>query len=375
MKFCVPSLMLGLLSVVFLGACNRQDKVPSVTVYQQENFPSDLSQWGVIYRDGDDLVLNDDVIAYDLNSPLFTDYAHKLRTMWIPPGKKIVFEPGPDLQLPVGSIVSKTFYYPRQGKTLLNTDSQVNDFSSRGLNLNNVQLIETRIMVHLADGWHGLPYIWDDAQRRATLAITGDVKALTLLTGDVSQSFNYVVPDANQCQACHIDNMITEQMHLLGVKVRHLDKSYRGAYNSDNQLAYLLARNKITALPKVINKNVNWQDSAQSIEQRARSYLDINCGHCHNPAGPADTSGMFLNKDEEQLIRLGVCKPPVAAGQGTGGRKVGISPGHADQSILSYRMGSLDLGAMMPELGRSLIHTEGVSLVNEWINAMPGDCD
>jgi hypothetical protein len=73
-------------------------------------------------------------------------------------------------------------------------------------------------------------------------------------------------------------------------------------------------------------------------------------------------------------IRLGLCKPPVAAGQGTGGRAMGIDPGAADNSILVYRMASDDLGAMMPELGRTLVHQEGVALIEQWVNEMPGEC-
>jgi hypothetical protein len=30
---------------------------------------------------------------------------------------------------------------------------------------------------------------------------------------------------------------------------------------------------------------------------------------------------------------------------------------------------------MMPELGRSLVHEEGVALLREWIGTLPGSCD
>ena len=74
-------------------------------------------------------------------------------------------------------------------------------------------------------------------------------------------------------------------------------------------------------------------------------------------------------------MRLGGCKPPMAAGQGTCGRFGSIQPGKPDQSILSYRMESLDLGAMMPELGRATVHRDGVELIKAWIEAMPGECN
>jgi mono/diheme cytochrome c family protein len=111
-----------------------------------------------------------------------------------------------------------------------------------------------------------------------------------------------------------------------------------------------------------------------NLEQRARTYLAVNCAHCHQRGGSGDTSGLFLNAAETELTRLGQCKPPVAAGRGTGGLRFSIEPGHPEQSILSYRIFSDEVGVLMPEVGRSLVHQEGLDLVNAWIRQMPGDC-
>jgi hypothetical protein len=86
------------------------------------------------------------------------------------------------------------------------------------------------------------------------------------------------------------------------------------------------------------------------VEERARAYLDINCGHCHNPTGLARTSGLYLNIEEMEPARYGVCKPPVAAGQGSGGLDVDIEPGQPDASILVYRMESTAAGKLAPSL-------------------------
>ncbi len=63
-------------------------------------------------------------------------------------------------------------------------------------------------------------------------------------------------------------------------------------------------------------------------------------------------------------------KPPVAAGRGAGNLNHTIVPGHPEKSIMVYRMESSDPGIMMPELGRKLIHKEGVELVKQWIKEM-----
>jgi uncharacterized repeat protein (TIGR03806 family) len=367
------------ISAVLCACTDIEKAVPDVSQFTKESFPRYLSAWGVLYRQDKDLVLNEGVIAYDLNTPLYTDYAHKLRTFWIPPSRQITYTEDTDLDLPLGSIVTKTFYYPVQDGELISTEDYSRDFSTRGLNLQQVKLIETRVLVRLSDGWHGLPYVWNAEQTDAELEITGAVKALSLQKDSVPTNFSYIVPDANQCQSCHVDDMTSKQMRLLGMKARHVNKAYAGFFVANNQLQHWHDLGKLEQLPNKSIANVDWRDATKPLDDRAYAYLDVNCGHCHNPVGPADTSGLFLNTgamqhNEYNLLRLGVCKPPVAAGQGTGGRKVGIQPGNAVESILSYRMESLDLGAMMPELGRSLVHEEGVTLINEWINAMPGSC-
>ena len=68
------------------------------------------------------------------------------------------------------------------------------------------------------------------------------------------------------------------------------------------------------------------------------------------------------------------CKAPVATGRGSGGLQYDIVPGQPDASILVYRMISTEPEIRMPELGRNLVHDEGVALIREWITAMAGGC-
>jgi len=115
-----------------------------------------------------------------------------------------------------------------------------------------------------------------------------------------------------------------------------------------------------------------WDDPATgSLEDRARTYLEINCAHCHSPGGPGRTTGLDLTWGPQQPVELGVYKYPVAAGRGSGDRLFGIVPGKPDESILMFRLTSLDPGVMMPELGRRMVHEEGVALLRDWIVAMP----
>jgi hypothetical protein len=114
--------------------------------------------------------------------------------------------------------------------------------------------------------------------------------------------------------------------------------------------------------------------STGSLDARARGWLDINCSFCHNPTGMARTSGLFLDIGQTEPAKLGVCKPPVATGRGSGGRAYDIIPGAPDASIMMYRVESTEPEIKMPELGRNLVYDEGAALIREWITAMPGGC-
>jgi hypothetical protein len=115
--------------------------------------------------------------------------------------------------------------------------------------------------------------------------------------------------------------------------------------------------------------------SALELNAAARAYIDINCAHCHSRTGQADTSALYLEPWEPVGPNFGVCKPPIAAGRGTGGRRFAIVPGQSETSILTHRMAADRADIMMPELGRAVAHDAGVALISAWIDQMAGGCD
>jgi hypothetical protein len=79
---------------------------------------------------------------------------------------------------------------------------------------------------------------------------------------------------------------------------------------------------------------------------------------------------MYLDIHQTDMAKLGLNKSPVAAGKGSGNRKFGIVKGKPEESMLVYRIESLDPGEMMPEVGRKLQHKEGIALIRKWIKEM-----
>lgn len=361
------ALAAGLL--LLLAACGGER---DVRFFAPDAYPTQLSEWGLIEVSPTTLQLADGVVPYDLNAPLFTDYAQKLRAIYLPPGTAATYHGEAAFEFPVGTILSKTFFYPRGDSPGLVRASYAWTDNQSSLNRDEVQVLETRLLVRQADGWDALPYVWqgDDA----VLRIAGSLERLTLeLDGGEQADLPYIVPTRNECAACHATDHSSGALQPIGPKARHLNRGYLGG--SDNQLDAMAAAGRLVGLPAPAEVPANADVEADGpLADRARAYLDINCGHCHNPSGAADTSGLHLDMATVDSRELGVCKPPIAAGQGTGGRAYSIVPGDPNDSIIVFRMETSDPGARMPELGRSLHHAEGIALVSEWIAGLGGEC-
>jgi uncharacterized repeat protein (TIGR03806 family) len=303
------------------------------------------------------LITNPKAVPYDLNTPLFSDYALKTRAAWLPPNTQAQYSPDQFFDFPVGTILVKTFAFApdlRQPTV-------------------GVKLVETRLLIRNAVEWIGLPYIWNDAQTEAALAIGGEIVPIPFIDpSGMAENAEYLVPQANQCQQCHDVGM---DQFPIGPKARQLNKDFAYDAGADNQLAHWSALGLLAGAPPPDQapKLPVWNDpSTGTVDERARAWLEGNCAHCHSEMGLARTTGLTLWASEATPLNYGVCKPPVAAGPATGGRQWDIVPGQPDASILVYRIESTTPGIAMPELGRSIVHAEGVALIREWITAMTG---
>jgi uncharacterized repeat protein (TIGR03806 family) len=333
-------------TIILWGGCQQ---LPTTGVHldiSQKPFER-LSQYQFFVGEMKNLEPNDRVLPYDLNSPLFSDYADKSRFVWMPEGMAATYREDRAFAFPVGAVLIKNFFYKNHGNE-------------------GRRIVETRLLINRESGWDAMTYVWDDQQTEAYLNIVGDSKELVYN----GQPFTYLVPNRNQCKSCH---SYDGQMMPNGPKAHQLNKTFPYADGEMNQLdkwaakGYLIGYQSSDKIPAA----AQW-DNPQSgnIHDRAMGYLDSNCGHCHNPHGPANTSGLNLTYNEPVGINMGVNKSPVATGKGSGGRRYSIVPGQPDASILVYRMEATDPGAMMPELGRQLVHQEGVALIKEWIAGM-----
>ncbi len=373
--------VLVLVMALLLAACGG---APRVVTFHADDNPAKLSDWGLFTHADGRLTPHAGMVTYELNTPLFSDYAQKWRTIWMPKGVHATYDPDKWFDFPVGTIVSKTFYYttpaaaavPQASGAVLKVTPATYQTGVTGLDLGHVRLIETRLLVRRARGWVALPYVWNADGSDATLERTGADVPLTFVDGARREAFTYTVPNQNQCAGCHAQDFHTRAITPIGLKARHLDRAFPGEGGEINQLRRLVALGYLAGVPgAAAPHDANWQDDTAGTIAQARAYLDINCSHCHNQVGAARTSGLWLDAETLDPRVLGMCKPPVAAGRGTGDRPFDVVPGHPDRSILPYRLASTDPGVMMPELGRTLTHREGLALVTRYITTLKGACD
>ncbi|MEE4155093.1 MAG: SO2930 family diheme c-type cytochrome [Erythrobacter sp.] len=291
-------------------------------------YPDRLSDYG-FFEDAAARAPRSGVVPYWLNIALWSDGADKLRYIYVPVGAEALAQGDGLLDLPVGSAILKTFAFGEGA---------------------DQRFIETRVLLHRAEGWVALPYLWNEEGTEARLAVVGARMELDRPDGT---RINYRVPNKNQCKQCHVkDGAVTP----IGPKLRNL---------AAGDLARLgIEERAERPLPQ-------WEERSHAdLDATARGYLDVNCAHCHQPGGMASNSGLDLRFEQDDPHAIGIAKPPVAAGRGAGGLEVSIAPGDPDASILLYRMASTEPGIAMPELGRSTNDAEGIAVVRRWIASM-----
>lgn len=349
----IRTLAAGLTGLLLLGAAPAPPGVSQAALMADGPAPK-LSDYH-LFTDAGARHPNARVTPYALNTPLFTDYAEKHRFAYLPPGAQARYRAEGVLDLPVGAALVKTFAYPA-------------DFRRPD---EKVRFIETRVLIHKPEGWTAQAYVWNADQTEAVLKRAGARMDVSVVDEHGKPlTIDYAVPNQNQCKECH---QLDKAISPIGPKARNLNGDYAYAAGAENQLVHWTRLGLLAGAPKpaAAPRTPRWDDPAEPLDGRARAYLDGNCAHCHNARGVASNSGLFLDLEEQNPVTWGVGKHPVAAGRGSGDLKDDIVPGRPDDSILAYRMASTEPGVMMPELGRSLTHDEGVALIRAWIKAMP----
>jgi uncharacterized repeat protein (TIGR03806 family) len=242
------------------------------------------------------------------------------------------------------------------------------------------RLLETRLLVHESTGWATHTYVWDSGQNVATLEPSGDILAVNFIdAAGNGVSSNYVVPTEDECRQCHGKAPLTD---TLGGRTRQLDRDNDYGRGPENQIDHLASLGLLDRTPEATGSRQRLADpfGTAPIAERARSYLDGNCAHCHQPDGAfGSLSGLWLDyastdPSTDLALHIGLCKKPTSAAGATCGHLFDVVPGDPDKSILICRVEATSPRMRMPPVGRTLVDQEGVRMLRAWISSLTGSC-
>lgn len=298
------------------------------------------------------------VLPYEPISSLFTDYALKKRFVWMPENVSASYESdGASLNFPVGTLLIKNFYYEHV------------------LPNNSTKILETRLMIKLADEWMFANYVWNDEQTEAYFNMDGSFVPLSWNQNGSVKEVNYRIPNGVECVTCHNSSEIPLP---IATKPQNLNRSYPYDTGDQNQLQKLKDFGYLTSFPNQIHTMVDYHDASQDLELRVRSYLDINCAHCHSEHGFCNYRPMRFGFPDSNLAEnLGVCIPPEEdiSLYVDGNPTHIIKPGEHDKSVMYYRLNTTEESIRMPLRGRTLIDENAVQMITQWIDSLDPTCE
>lgn len=313
--------------------------------------PKLLSQTGA-FKDLKNLMPHDFLVPYDVNTPLWSDGAVKLRWMALPDDSKIHFQSNGEWKFPVGTVFVKNFSMP------------VDDTNPKVL-----RRLETRLLVRDADGTvYGGSYKWRPDLSDADLVEAGTNETIRIKTATGTRAQTWFYPGRQDCLTCHTP----ASGGVLGVKTRQLNRDFTYPDGvTDNQLRtwshaglfdVTLADKEIA----VFDKMVAITNTRAPLELRARSYLDANCAQCHRPGA---VESFFDARFDTPLKNQNLINGPVANQFGLAGAKI-IVPGDTNKSILFRRI-SIIGGEQMPPLAKNAVDKNAVAVMANWIQSLP----
>jgi uncharacterized repeat protein (TIGR03806 family) len=354
------------------GQLHQLQKAPPLPT-EQPTFPRKLSQTGLFASTKDHLPAPG-VIPYSVNTELWSDGAVKDRFLAIPGDGRIGFDaieypqPAPGAphgwRFPDNTVVVKTFSLELEAG---------NPQSRRRLETRILHFEQTPGTQEYGDQvWKGYTYVWNDEQTDAELLAAGGLDRDFTITdksapgGKRTQTWHF--PSRAECTLCHTQ----AAKFVLGVNTLQMNRDHDYGSVTANQLRTFehigLFDKPLPKPPEDLERLPQATDASLPIAERARAYLHANCSHCHRKWGGGNAEFRLLytlTDDETGTLNV---KP----GQGSFDLKDPrlIVPGDPSRSMIYHRMTRLGQGRM-PHVASTVIHTDAVKLIGDWIKGLP----
>ena len=317
-------------------------------------FPQRLSETG-LFSDTKTHEMHPGVLGYSVIASGWNDGATAERWMAVPDEEKVGFNQNGVWSFPNRTALVQTLTVQRESS----------------LGLAEPFRIETRIMLRQQNEWVGYSYKWNEAQTNAELVAKGGDRTTLRIADKKSlggfRRHDWVFPSRADCMTCHS----RAARFVLGLTSLNMDRVHEFSDSSDNQLRTFshigLFNKPYVRLDRTPRSLIDPYDPTADIEQRARSYLHINCSGCHIHAGGGNSKmKLDLSTASEQMSLIGARPQHDTFGIQNA---MLISPGAPDQSVLLSRLSRRGRG-QMPPLVSGAVDEAAVALFREWINGM-----
>lgn len=316
--------------------------------------PQFLSQTGA-FSNVTSLTPETGILPYSINVPFWSDRAEKTRWFSIPDlaDDMVHLEDG-NWTFPEGQVWIKHF------ELELNRDSPGADR----------RRVETRFLVKTFDDVYGITYRWNAAQTDAELVVEdGDTVDFTVTEGGNTRTQTWIFPSRNDCRTCHNQTA----GGALSFNTRQLNRVHDYGMGDENQLEALemagYFSNPVPDAASLPEFSAPGDESA-SLEERARSFLSVNCISCHQEGGSA--LGEWDARPWLTLEESGILDSPLSNSGGDPHART-LVPGDPQRSMILQRLLAAESPGplpQMPPLGSNEPNVEGIALIESWIGSM-----
>jgi putative heme-binding domain-containing protein len=336
---------------------------------KQPYFPRKLSETG-LFASVKDHTPAPGVVPFSVNAEQWADHATVERFLALP-GKSTARIYDSPVPIP-GGFFSGEVFFPRDGvlARIISLEMEHGKPSTR-------RRMETQLLHFDGTVWRGYSYAWNDAQTDATLVPrAGEDRILTVVDAKApggKRRHTYHFPSRTECMTCHNP----WAGHTLAFTLPQINRNhdYNGA--AFNQVRAMQHAGLIELLHNPEEEGTrfvmprpltNPHDGSARVDDRARSYLHVNCAHCHRfgAGGSVDLDLKYDTRPERMKI---VEVRPVQGTFEIPGAHI-LSPGDPYRSVLYYRMAKLGRGRM-PHMGSEMVDESGLRLIHDWIRQFP----
>jgi putative heme-binding domain-containing protein len=328
---------------------------PNTVAAANQSFPRKLSETG-LFTTIQPLVPAPGTASYNVVAPMWNDHAFAQRLLAIPDRDSIITSGG------VGNIAGATWLFPSNTvlARTLSLEMKAGDPAS-------ARRIETQLLHWDGQGWNPYSYRWAANQTDAELVGNEGANDTFSVTDPRAPGGSRKTPwrfmSRAECLRCHnawAGDALTMNWLQLG-----------SAADPRSELQRLASLGLITVQkpPREMHVLVNPHDEAAPLNDRARSWLHVNCATCHR-FGAGGNAAVRFNYDLS-LAEFRAVDVRAARGEfDLKGAKI-VAPGDPYRSTLYYRI-STERAGRMPHIGSRLVDLEGTQLVRDWIQELAG---